>query len=329
MPRLPRLFFSTYRGSYHIISRTISDVGYLSSKEKDYMLGLLINFSNGFFVDIEAFCIMGNHFHILLSSRAEDAICATPQELRERYKNIFGKSAEPPEGGQDCYGKYYVDPDGGTQRLRIRLASVSSFVKEFKQAFTKWYNYKHERKGPLWRDRFRAVNVHEGDVRLICSSYIELNPVRAGIFQCPEKYRWSSLGMRVGNPRKARKFLKPISASKVDSSNAMKVKFLSFKDKEILELNYYRAFVYEAGAVKREGKAAIPIEIVKQVRAVGGELKIGGKLRYRMRNLSESIAIGSSNEITELLKRLNRTLSKPRPFLKDADWAFCTRCLHD
>ena len=53
-------------------------------------------------------------------------------------------------------------------------------------------NEQYERTGTLWEGRFRSSPVDTEFYCLACYRYIELNPVRAGIVEAPEDYRWSS-----------------------------------------------------------------------------------------------------------------------------------------
>lgn len=48
---------------------------------------------------------------------------ATTEELLRRYKLMFGKESEPPQGSYESNGAIISDADGGMQRLRNRLGS--------------------------------------------------------------------------------------------------------------------------------------------------------------------------------------------------------------
>lgn len=58
--------------------------------------------------------------------------------------------------------------------------------------FVSHINRRHHRTGTLWEGRFRSALVDSEHYLLVCSRYIELNPVRAGMVQHPGQYRWSS-----------------------------------------------------------------------------------------------------------------------------------------
>jgi hypothetical protein len=97
---------------------------------------------------------------------------ASDEELLRRYRHMYGKNADPPVGSYETDGSIIPDEDGGKERLRTRLGSISRFVQELKQTFSHWYNKKHDRKGYLWSDRFTGVIVGKGEAQLMCSAYI-------------------------------------------------------------------------------------------------------------------------------------------------------------
>jgi putative transposase len=165
--------------------------------------------------------------------------------------------------------------------------------------------------------------VQKGEAQLLCSAYIDLNAVRANIVERPEDYRWCSLGMRVRAPKRARRLLTWFPVSHRDSwENIGLVKtFVSMK-----ALEWYRLFVYYSGGKKLENKAAIPGQLVSDVLGFHGKLGIGEKLQYRLRNISESLAIGNYSFIAGIQKKNNRKFIRPRRFL-EGDRIFVTRVL--
>jgi len=73
---------------------------------------LMERLAAGFFIRIHSFCIMGNHFHILATGMELEAQMATTEELLRRYKLIYGKEAEPPQGSYESSGNIIPDADG-------------------------------------------------------------------------------------------------------------------------------------------------------------------------------------------------------------------------
>lgn len=58
--------------------------------------------------------------------------------------------------------------------------------------YVPYFNQKYDRSGTLWQGRFKTAVVDSERYFLMCSRYIESNPVRANIVDTPADYRWSS-----------------------------------------------------------------------------------------------------------------------------------------
>jgi putative transposase len=72
--------------------------------------------------------------------------------------------------------------------------NLSQFGQRLFASYTLWYNRKHRRVGHLLQGRFKSFLVGGEGYLAELSRYIHLNPVRAGMTDKPETYRWSSLG---------------------------------------------------------------------------------------------------------------------------------------
>jgi putative transposase len=86
---------------------------------------------------------------------------------------------------QNHYGEEQVFPDGQMPFYRMKLASISEFVRDIKVNFARYYNRSHNRRGYFWGDRFKSVIVDKGETLVNCLAYIDLNPLRAGIVKNP------------------------------------------------------------------------------------------------------------------------------------------------
>ena len=64
--------------------------------------------------------------------------------------------------------------------------------------YVPYFNHKYQRMGTLWQGRYKATVIDSEQYFMMCSRYIELNPVRAGIASDPADYPWSSYRHHVG-----------------------------------------------------------------------------------------------------------------------------------
>ncbi len=64
--------------------------------------------------------------------------------------------------------------------------------------YVPYFNKKYQRNGSLWQGRFKTSPVEAKSYFLICSRFVELNPVRVGIVSNPLDYPWSSFAHHAG-----------------------------------------------------------------------------------------------------------------------------------
>lgn len=83
---------------------------------------------------------------------------------------------------------------------QIKDNGIKTFTSNFTNAYTKYFNTKHERTGPLVEGIFKAVRVETDEQLVHLSRYIHLNPVSSFIISAKdlENYPWSSLPQYLG-----------------------------------------------------------------------------------------------------------------------------------
>lgn len=72
---------------------------------------------------------------------------------------------------------------------------IPRFVSNFENSYTRYFNTKHERTGPLFLDQFKAVRIETDEQLLHISRYIHLNPYTSYVvkdFESLNRYPWSS-----------------------------------------------------------------------------------------------------------------------------------------
>jgi putative transposase len=88
-----------------------------------------------------------------------------------------------------------------TNHVHLLLAPSSTeglakLMKTLAARMTRYRNKLEGRSGTLWESRYKSSVVQSDRYLLACCRYIELNPVRAGMVERVEDYRWSSFGLR-------------------------------------------------------------------------------------------------------------------------------------
>ncbi|MCB1227671.1 MAG: transposase [Verrucomicrobiales bacterium] len=223
---------------YHVMSRTCGGAVFFDDTEKEALRRLIWRVAEFCGVEVLTYCVMGNHFHLL---------------VRVPHHEAYLERFDGPEGEKRLlshlrvlYSKAYVEQleadirqwrrlDQETavqvklQGYKDRMADLSRLVKEIKERFSRWYNKRHERRGTLWMDRFKSVLIESTlhakndeppttDVVRAMATYIDLNPVRAGLEASARDYPWCGYGEAMGaGTRKARRALCRVVERPVDA----------------------------------------------------------------------------------------------------------------
>ena len=69
---------------------------------------------------------------------------------------------------------------------------VSIFMNNIQNSYTRYFNIKHRRMGPLWASRFKSVLASSDEHLLQLTRYVHLNPVEAKIVKKPQDWEMSS-----------------------------------------------------------------------------------------------------------------------------------------
>lgn len=73
-----------------------------------------------------------------------------------------------------------------------KVEYLSKFMQKANGKYAKYYNEKYERVGYVFRDRFKSEAIYTEQNLHNCIAYIYNNPVKAGICNTPEEYKFSN-----------------------------------------------------------------------------------------------------------------------------------------
>ena len=232
---------------------------------------------------------MGSHFHLLVKIFPEYKF--SDEDIKKRFV--------------DFYGDDRVFSYGQVPSLREKLSNLSEFVREIKVGFARYYNKRHNRRGYFWGDRFKSVIVEKGETLINCLAYIDLNPVRAGLVDRPEEYRWNSLGYHIQTDNKDNFLSLDFGPVKCASLSLRELHGASLQEFGILDaeerLRGYRRYVYEAGAIDRSEigqRKVIGEGVVEKERKKEFKISRADRFRYRTRYFTDSGIIGTKEFVS-------------------------------
>ena len=315
--RTRRLKVSGRSAVYHCMTRTVNGELLFGDREKEMLRKMLWRVAEFCGVEVLTYCVMGNHFHVLVS--VPERAVPDDGELMRRYRLLYPKPTKYQAASAEVMfaelKKGGAEAEAVRRKLLARMGDVSEFMKAVKQRFSVWYNRTHGRYGTLWAERFKSVLVEgKGNALQTMAAYIDLNPVRAGLVEDPKDYRFCGCAEAVAGFPGARRGLRRVWAAYADGSARKGASAEA-------ALRAHRSLVF----AKAESTASISRK--KAVRVLEKEDALLPKatvLRCRVRYFTDGAVLGSKEFVRGFtgvwqLERDRKHPPKPRP-LRGTDW---------
>jgi len=313
---------------YHCVSRVVDRRFVFGEEEREKFRILMRKYERFSGCRALAYCVMSNHFHLLLEVPPMPQGGLSDEQLLERLRAIYREDVvkEVEKQLQEARAqKMTTWAQQIHQRYEYRMHDLSQFMKTLLQCMTCWFNRRHERNGTLWEERYKSVIVEDGTAARMISAYIDLNPVRAGMVKDPAEYRWSSYGEAVGcgDRKKGKKAREGLVRACMGHQG---VGFEEGKWEEV-EVMYRRllgmALQRKGGALTENVPAeqtSVPLMAENSVvqsddvesGAMYPELRMAEKLSYRMRYFTAGAVIGSRSFVNEVFMQARERFSEKR-----------------
>jgi len=179
---------------------------------------------------------------------------------------------------------------------------ISKLMKSINVSYVSYFNRVNKRFGHLFQDRFRSEIIDEDPYLLEVSRYIHNNPVKAGIVEKPEEYRWSSYNIYVG---------KAVNSNELLDTGKILASFSNKKNKAVVE---YIRFTERYG---EESEAILEIEEEQQKIGQENHDYINGSADARQRierslaeqKLSMDDLLQNKRQRNELIKAIRKNSS--------------------
>ena len=200
-----------------------------------------------FAVDLCAYAVMSNHYHVVLRIDLDTALSWSDLEVAQRWTQIFN--------GHDLVKRWLSDAvltpaeqaivSDTVAQWRKRLYDLSWFMRCLNEAIARRANVEDHCTGRFWEGRFKSQALLDERAVLSCMAYVDLNPVRAAMAATPETSDYTSIQERIRQPDRHGLY------AMIDHASVSEGLPFSLKD--------YLEFVDWAGRSIRHGKqGAIP-----------------------------------------------------------------------
>lgn len=222
-----------------------------------------------FAVDVCAYAILSNHYHLILHIDEQRALEWDDLEVARRWTRLFTGPALVRAfiAGQELSQAQRGVVQNHLQDYRKRLCDLSWFMKCLNEPIARQANSEDNVTGHFWQSRFHSQALLDEAAVLTAMAYVDLNPIRAGIADTPETSDFTAVQQRIEawKQRGARSSHRTEPRKSADLGKAV-VKLLGFSDDNDNKTNAipsstadYLALVDWSGRAILEGKkGAIP-----------------------------------------------------------------------
>jgi len=193
---------------YHCVSRCVRRA-FLCGKDqhsgqdyehrRQWIEDRLLALSTIFAIDIAAYAIMSNHYHVVLHIDKDQASNWTVREICEHWHELFS--------GNDLSNRYLsgntLSPVEEQQLLlkvdcwRERLIDISWFMRCLNEPIAREANHEDKATGRFWEGRFKSQALLDEKALAACMAYVDLNPIRSSMAKTPETSDYTSIQRRI------------------------------------------------------------------------------------------------------------------------------------
>ncbi len=193
---------------YHCINRCVRRAflcgedrhsGQSYEHRKQWIVDRIKALSSLFAIDVCAYAVLANHYHIVLHVDRTRALEWDDAEVVERWKQLFHGVLLV-----DRYMDGQCGTDAETDRAREiigqwrgRLSDISWYMRCLNEHIARQANQEDGSKGRFWEGRFKSQALLEERALLACMAYVDLNPIRAGLTETLEGSDHTSIQERI------------------------------------------------------------------------------------------------------------------------------------
>lgn len=171
---------------------------------KAWLVERIKQLSAQFAVDICAYAVMSNHYHLVLHVNQEEATSWSDEQVIKRWTKLF------PRNGALVETLLKNSSSKAAQKQlslkvslwRERLMDISWFMRCLNETVARNANREDKCSGRFWEGRFKSQALLDEKALVTCMAYVDLNPIRAGLANSLETSDFTSIQERLINQAK-------------------------------------------------------------------------------------------------------------------------------
>jgi len=258
---------------YHCISRCVRRA-FLCGKDKSgknfnhrkqWLVDRIKLLADVFAVNVAAYAVMSNHYHLVLHIDKPSADSWDEQEVLSRWNMLYRGPdlLQRRMAGEELAEYELKELSRLTAIWRSRLTSISWFMSCLNFVIALQANKEDGCTGRFWEGRFKSQALKDETALIACMAYVDLNPVRAGIAQDLPGSEYTSIRDRIRQAQRKGKRNKSnpklLTFGEVETQNHNRnIVLLPYSFKDYLELVGWQGRSYHS---KKRG--AIPKAVPK------------------------------------------------------------------
>lgn len=152
-----------------------------------------------FAIEVAAYAVMSNHYHIVLRVDVEGAEAWNSLEVIERWGELFSMPVLITrflKGECSTLAELKI-VDEIIEKWRLRLHDISWFMRILNETIARESNREDKVTGRFWEGRFKSQALLDEQALITCMAYVDLNPIRAKLAETPEQSDFTSIQERL------------------------------------------------------------------------------------------------------------------------------------
>lgn len=193
---------------YHCVSRCVRRAflcgrddysGRCFEHRRQWVVDRLKALAGIFAIDICAYAVMSNHYHVVLHVDKRRAQGWDDAEVMRRWTQMFSGPSlvQRYQAGEALCAAERDVVSTIVATWRARLFDVSWFMRCLNESLARAANEEDKCTGRFWEGRYKSQALLDEGALMTCMSYVDLNPIRAGMATTPEESEFTSIRERI------------------------------------------------------------------------------------------------------------------------------------